>query len=829
MYFCLCNHGTQGGLGFAFPEGFYKGTHYQRTFLGAYNIHKMLDALDDFPGLKVSLELDSYAYEAVAAEDPACIARLRSYLETGRIAIVGGTYGQPLGQDYGWEPNVRQLLLGRSTAADVLGVNVEVFLVEEQWFHPQLPQLLRQAGFSYASLQAQNSGQVQPMRETLIHWQGADGTTIPTIPANDLIVSCVRQYTDYTAFAQRLAAYERPLLFQWVEIWPPGMDWGASVEPFAKGIQQIQEWQAEMVHLHEFCQLELQRGANVKTVSIPLDQSNYINNWYQAGGWGYDGDRVIVWDKLAEQSLLAWESAAAAALLQGWQAEASQSQPLIQAWKELAVLQNHDFSVARNYRAITEEGLVTEAGSLAVARYRALTKRWCRNVQDLLGEPGDASWHLYNDTGFAGPQSRTLRLPALAKDKEWQLFGAAGALPVQEIRRTNDEIVVRTVVDLPAWGTASVSGTPGERLAAPRTQPVPEAAPMLEDERARIRWVPGTWSVEILWKATGEICQFTGFTGPIAKQNEHDGTFYPALSSAHEKFSFAFDGTDHCPDQVTDVNAWVEACGGVESTLLLHSDLLTLHTTDTPAAFAQVRIRLNHVTGEIQCEPYLYAGVYLGLNCYSELSHSLADAEYTRDYPFGEEQAAVEWVYPLSYVRASSGSGGWTLVHPGTQRAQLKPVPGGGVVRHLMARDRVFGSYRWTYRLVFGAHTGWESLAWARAPLGEGSQSVLGARDLGELLKLSDPRLVVSGAYEAWDAAGSVDLRLVNFSEEVLSAVTMEVAAAAGEAALVELDGRVLRSLPVNREASGSSTLVLTDVEPWSILTVRLTPCTGNM
>jgi hypothetical protein len=113
----------------------------------------MIDAADDFPGLKVSIELDVFAYEEVLKEEPECIELLKEYIAADRVAIAGGTYSQPFGQNYGWEPNIRQLVYGRNGIREITGYDVQAFLVEEQWFHPQLPQLLKLAGFIYASLQ----------------------------------------------------------------------------------------------------------------------------------------------------------------------------------------------------------------------------------------------------------------------------------------------------------------------------------------------------------------------------------------------------------------------------------------------------------------------------------------------------------------------------------------------------------------------------------------------------------------------------------------------------------------------------------------------------
>ncbi|MFQ6814889.1 MAG: hypothetical protein ACLRS2_21370 [[Clostridium] innocuum] len=81
-----------------------------------------------------------------------------------------------------------------------------------------------------------------------------------------------------------------------------------------------------------------------------------------------------------------------------------------------------------------------------------------------------------------------------------------------------------------------------------------------------------------------------------------------ALSSAHHQFTFAFDGYRHCADQCSEMYVELE---GIEEddlfiTMTLSCDLLTLHTTETPVAFAKSEIRLNKVTKEILTRSYLY-------------------------------------------------------------------------------------------------------------------------------------------------------------------------------------------------------------------------------
>lgn len=819
FYYYFCNHGTQGGLGFAFPTGFCRGKRYERNFFAAYNIYKMLDAADDFSGLKVSLELDAFAYEEVLKEDPECIELLRQYIEAGKVAIAGGTYSQPFGQDYGWEPNIRQLTYGRDVVRQVTGYDVRAFLVEEQWFHPQLPQLLQLAGFKYASLQNQNSGQVKPMREAMINWVGIDNTRLPTIPANDLLVSCVRQYGDYTAFKERLAQYEHPLFFQWIEIWPPGMDWGASATPFAKAIAQVEEWQGKPVSLEEFFELELPHR-QLKDTYIPLDESNYVNNWYQGGGWGYDGDRVIIEDKLAETALLANETVLALGSRLGRCVYPEEE--LVERWKRLMVLQNHDFSVARNYRAVAEDGLVTEAGYYAVVEYRRLQDE-CRSETQavLLAGSSDMGLTFVNTNGVDGTYTVDFTVP-LEEGEGLELLQGTRSVPYQITQGNAAMVNGLAVVELPAVGAAALEVRKDRELPLVlATAPQQSGEPIIDTDEYEISWQEGTWAIDILHKASGRKVTFKGFTGPIAKQNEHSYLF-PALSPAHEKFSFSFDGTVHSPDQLSDVEAYLEETGPVRSTLCLHSDLLTLHTTDTPVAFAEARVSVNHITGQVTCDCQLYAGVYLGLQCYAHFEHDLPNARYFRDFPLGEEETEIQAIYANTYIFVEGDGegedGSFTLVHPGVQRAYIDRCPEGGLIRHLLARDKVFGEYRWTFDLWFGLHKPHQSAMLAKKKSAYIPQINGTSWFPKSYLTMSHPSLLLSALYRDGD---QLIVRLVNYGAIKAEDARLTLVDSIAEAALTDFEGKVLKDLPVT--SHGGKTIVsLGEVKPWQVLTVEL-------
>lgn len=84
LYYFLCNHWTEGGIGYAFPVGWYAGKKYEKGFSSVYTVEKMLDAADEYPTVKASMELDAYTYEVLSRIAPETVARLKEYIAAGR-------------------------------------------------------------------------------------------------------------------------------------------------------------------------------------------------------------------------------------------------------------------------------------------------------------------------------------------------------------------------------------------------------------------------------------------------------------------------------------------------------------------------------------------------------------------------------------------------------------------------------------------------------------------------------------------------------------------------------------------------------------------------
>jgi alpha-mannosidase len=349
--FCvvLCNHWSYTGIGWQ---------------LGLEsNVLSVLDAMgvvDRPPHVKTCLNLDARAYERMAEKFPEVAARLKSYLAAGKLELIGGTYGQPMGTTIGSESNIRQLVVGREAIRQALGYEMATFLEEEEFTHPQVPQLAAGAGYRYASLaQLDTWGRtgIPILEQNVIRWQGVDGTTIPSVPKHSLSLPGVetKQLADAPAF-KKLAALGTPLLFGWEEFgWEDpehpaylagserqnplpdlyAVEWGT-----LKRFQALAaQYQVEFVTLREYLE---KYGADPKqTIALPMEA---FNKWLT---WGLGGDQVRILDRKVEGLLLAAELLDAVVAGLGGD---SQGEALERAWKDLLASQSHDVGLCEYSR-----------------------------------------------------------------------------------------------------------------------------------------------------------------------------------------------------------------------------------------------------------------------------------------------------------------------------------------------------------------------------------------------------------------------------------------------------------------------------------------------
>lgn len=328
----LCNHWSYIGIGWQ---------------LGIEsNVLSVTDAMevaDRAPHVKTCINLDARAYEFMAEKFPEVAHRLKRYLADGKVELIGGTYGQPMGTTIGAESNIRQIVVGRETIRKALDYEMVTFLEEEEFSHPQVPQIALGAGYRYASL-AQvdtwgNAGIPQLEMNSLL-WKGKDGSTIPSTPKNALFGYSpnLKELATSPGF-KKLQSLGKPLIFTWEEFgWEPP-DEPAYLKTPEKYRKFAEESPVEFVTLKEYMD---KYGANPKeTVFLNMDA------WHKLLTWGLGGDQVRIMDREVEGLLLAAEKFDAIAHTLGL---STQAQVLEDGWKNLLASQSHDVGLCEYSR-----------------------------------------------------------------------------------------------------------------------------------------------------------------------------------------------------------------------------------------------------------------------------------------------------------------------------------------------------------------------------------------------------------------------------------------------------------------------------------------------
>ncbi|MCX7018584.1 MAG: hypothetical protein WCK47_04655 [bacterium] len=110
-------------------------------------IHRNLSSLEHHDDLCLNYEFSGVELEAMAAEFPDAMQRMREYFQEGRLDFIGGTFSQPHMQAIGAESNWRQLEMGLAIFEKLFGKRVKVHYLQETGQHQQMPQILKRFGF----------------------------------------------------------------------------------------------------------------------------------------------------------------------------------------------------------------------------------------------------------------------------------------------------------------------------------------------------------------------------------------------------------------------------------------------------------------------------------------------------------------------------------------------------------------------------------------------------------------------------------------------------------------------------------------------------------
>ncbi|PYI81683.1 MAG: hypothetical protein DME26_19475, partial [Verrucomicrobia bacterium] len=157
-------------------EGAVFKTREEYLQMGLPNILKAVTLLKQYPEYKFALDQVAY-FRPFLERYPEEAAAFRKFVAEGRLEIVGGMDVMPDDVKPGGELFVRQMQYGKWYCREQLGVDVKVaWLLDTFGHHPQLPQLLRQAGFESFWF---CRGVPHRNLPSEFRWRRIDGTEIP--------------------------------------------------------------------------------------------------------------------------------------------------------------------------------------------------------------------------------------------------------------------------------------------------------------------------------------------------------------------------------------------------------------------------------------------------------------------------------------------------------------------------------------------------------------------------------------------------------------------------------------------------------------------------
>jgi alpha-mannosidase len=534
--FCLavCNHWSYIGIGWQLG--------LESCVLA---LKDAMEIADRPPHIPSSLDMDAHAFEVMAEKFPETVARFRKYLADGRVELIGGTFSQPMGTAWSGESNIRQIVMARAIIRKVFGYEMQTFLDEEEFSHPQLPQILALAGFRYASLaQWDTCGRtgVPLMDVNVINWQSPDGTSIPASTRTALVTAPQWiQGTVNSPVIKKLQAVGKPLMVCWDE-----MGWDSGEAPaYLHEAKQYRDLAARLPIEFVTCTGYMDKYGQKpeKTVCLKMD------DWAKSLHWGIGGDQITIMNRKLEGLLLAAERFDAVTAALGAK---SQAETLEKAWKNMLAAQSHDVGLLEYSRwqsfRMAPYGRFEDRHNFAwgVMGYEHLDKSQEEGRAVMAAVAGELARQINSADGKQGPQAVTVLNPSGWERTDGVLTGRIYPMPEKTVgvivrdrsgRVVPSQVAVPDKTPDPDTAVASLIFV-ADKLPAVgydtyyldfSEQPLPaattalrcdEAALTLENEYVKVRLSPTTGAiVSLIHKPTGretlagDKCAYPKFTG----------------------------------------------------------------------------------------------------------------------------------------------------------------------------------------------------------------------------------------------------------------------------------------------------------------------------
>ncbi len=170
-----------------FADGYHGGV---KGHMPAGAWRDILNTMRAIPQWKLCLDIEAKSWEVVLRDDPQAYRELQAYLEQqglhDRVEMVAGTFSQPYGWAISGESNIRQLQRGAEIIRRHFPKTALVtYAVQEPCWSSALPQILLSLGFTGAVLKDPGTawgGYSAGFDAELVNWTGPDGSAIATVP-----------------------------------------------------------------------------------------------------------------------------------------------------------------------------------------------------------------------------------------------------------------------------------------------------------------------------------------------------------------------------------------------------------------------------------------------------------------------------------------------------------------------------------------------------------------------------------------------------------------------------------------------------------------------
>ncbi len=310
----------------------------------AERLRNAISWLDKYPGFKIGLDNEAWAYDELAQQNPKLLEEIRGYLKryAGRFGIGTCTYGQPLSQFINEESNVRQLVYAIRADQRHFGFTPAIYLMSEHAMHSQIPQLLAGCGFQGAIMRTHFMmyGYNPTFDAPIGWWIGLDGSRLPTVPT----------------YPGEGAEFGRTTVDNWFLTRHPSKDAPKSPDDFRRQFAHIRPLLATRADDSGLRREELVQQCEGKPEyrwtlleellpAFPKPAAEFKtapNDFAARMPWGYCGNEIWNMSRQAEVQVLTAERLAALELMLGG---ANREADLETAWKNLLVAQHHDIQI----------------------------------------------------------------------------------------------------------------------------------------------------------------------------------------------------------------------------------------------------------------------------------------------------------------------------------------------------------------------------------------------------------------------------------------------------------------------------------------------------